>query len=1501
MNDLFGRESSFGDEIFEEPVICSPMTQAELDNSISFEGLAESTTIKLVAPSEENREGDAHPKTQTIKGDGPAAVGRRGHADGKRQGGQDNGHYDQGDVGRIQGESGIAHQEQRRGQEQGHTVGAPFATVEKGNETTAKQTSSRSLHENLEAGVTKAKGTVGGTASKTREWSKSYFDVNRSQPVSFLESDGKSSNFNGVKWNMEHNHLAGDGVKLELLLYLLLTRQDDSKYAVKITAEVDTAKLFGHKEHKCVIRAIPKELGHTEPAVSYLQGKKMWQKLDVNHFEALLSPDMDTSLKLPWDLEEMAGTKNEDVQDGHEEDDSGEEEVEGENDDAAAVSWTEEQAEHSAEGKSARTAKRRDVTTPLEDSAAILDALLRLSAAEGGSNSYGQEEDTPTRIAMLESSQSIWPRVIRRGRVKRRDATIPLDKSAAKLDTLHGMSERATVPTFSDQKIRQQTPLTHQQAQAYFMEAKLKTAIGKWRNPSYKDNIEFQKELEPLYRSLVATTHNTLGQEHGQQLIKNSLEEDSELMDRCVRWHLLQLVIRDTQTSDAHMKLAKTIMASERNGWDLLFHSPSGKKMEDSCKRGTAKQEKSKQQRALAQNQPKQQTGQQASTMAEAEARTTQRHGKNAVYNGLVGGPPKNASTAEGREGAVWDDAIAEFTKLVLLNNKQFHRNIIDHRTTAHLAFNYALCEIPTILQGDKKDRSQDQELLDGVIKYTYLNLAIAILASKYHCNQLTMREHVVKAMDNWISKKDEQSQRALLSGNDHNQDDDNPSDYNDDDENIDDNDQLHDDGVGDDEENCRKLVIQVLSHTPEDVLRSPEVLTKVMQHNLLNDADILKAYAKVAKDDIKTSKVPFASFKPVASLLKDVPGILHMAVFYQQQPLVETLLRCNAQLAVIRAYTAEASTAKDSMPCDQKVQNADSGFYPLWFNNKVKREANSDEQNRMWKEIRSALIYCVMKHAENVQTLLNALRESGENEINFDMSRLLIEGTNVADFVKLMPQQKRSYNLIRYEETIRYTQPQTPAAQNRQRSHLQRTHKEILDMVDWFAKHGVRRIITLRVPDRMAHPHDELEIARVVRRFRIEELDWRFLDLSLNIFKPHGEPEDIPLVCPVDEVKDNKPEKTTKTGKTGKHEKGMQETYLRRLHLYTGGRRSVLDHWFSSEGLKSMNLEHVHIHVIKELTTEAQSNTILRYINTKIEELRDDKRSMQIEVESQFWTAQTETPRLQEICVKASRYHDTKGFQPAKVAIIDNGILSMDSPSAPPSGADSVPYVHGSSGTGNNSSKQHLQSQEFLTPDSLWARICDGKPFVYEQKRVSPWYLASNPHGTMLRMASCNMYGKLLYDFDDNTIDDPNKKVNQYDFRINSQDVAVGAIPFLTGSTDQISGSSVATAIAAGLCSLLIACLRTLKTMTLDEAANGNKDHDTAIEQMRNNIKSALMTKNRPTHADIMTYLATMAPSPTNPKFISLDRFAHLEDLRDVNTSSPSKAFQYLATFLSR
>ena len=353
-------------------------------------------------------------------------------------------------------------------------------------------------------------------------------------------------------------------------------------------------------------------------------------------------------------------------------------------------------------------------------------------------------------------------------------------------------------------------------------------------------------------------------------------------------------------------------------------------------------------------------------------------------------------------------------------------------------------------------------------------------------------------------------------------------------------------------------------------------------------------------------------------------------------------------------------------------------------------------------------------------------------------------------------------------------------------------------------------------------------------------------------------------------------------------------------------------------------------------------------------------------------------SPRLAEFIAyyrqTAAKCHSQhKSFRPVKVAIIDNGILSMAPPGTFQVGggahADAVLDRLGSS------SERHLHGPDFLTADSLWPRICEGKSFVHEQDRVSPWYLASDPDGTqranlvcaidplcqlfvakiadghydssaaraaaavrwaidkdvdiismsftttenhepfndavtaamkkgilvvcsatkvfpaslggtatskMLRMAGSNMYGKLQHDWDD----------GQYDYSINSQDIAVGAIPFLAASTEHIGGSSVATAIAAGVCSLLIACLRTASVMPLSSLDSTGADRSRAVKNMRENVARALAADNRPTYAAVRNYLNTMAPSASNTRFLSLDRFARLDELRDVNTSSLMNAF---------
>lgn len=132
--------------------------------------------------------------------------------------------------------------------------------------------------------------------------------------------------------------------------------------------------------------------------------------------------------------------------------------------------------------------------------------------------------------------------------------------------------------------------------------------------------------------------------------------------------------------------------------------------------------------------------------------------------------------------------------------------------------------------------------------------------------------------------------------------------------------------------------------------------------------------------------------------------------------------------------------------------------------------------------------------------------------------------------------------DLLSYEPTIRYAEfPALDLSPEERKTYgdnayLPSEPNEVVRALDWLEKNKrVKRIIELKVPDRMINPHNELVIAEYVRKFEVEVLDWRFLDMSLSVFN--------------DEVKGR----------------------IRELHLYSSGRWAAVRHWLSREGVQNL------------------------------------------------------------------------------------------------------------------------------------------------------------------------------------------------------------------------------------------------------------------------------------------------------------------------------------------
>jgi subtilisin family serine protease len=132
------------------------------------------------------------------------------------------------------------------------------------------------------------------------------------------------------------------------------------------------------------------------------------------------------------------------------------------------------------------------------------------------------------------------------------------------------------------------------------------------------------------------------------------------------------------------------------------------------------------------------------------------------------------------------------------------------------------------------------------------------------------------------------------------------------------------------------------------------------------------------------------------------------------------------------------------------------------------------------------------------------------------------------------------------------------------------------------------------------------------------------------------------------------------------------------------------------------------------------------------------------------------------------------------------------------------------------------------------------------EGPKIDTAWPASYQGANKLTIAACDEYGRLLRQMES----------KDYDFSIQGQQVAAGVIPFLE-PIERISGSSVATALAAGLSSLILSC-NWLENSEIYLAKEGN-------------YRKARIT----TVKDHLKEMATKGDS----QYLLLERFANIDE----------------------
>ncbi|KAF1993814.1 subtilisin-like protein, partial [Amniculicola lignicola CBS 123094] len=266
--------------------------------------------------------------------------------------------------------------------------------------------------------------------------------------------------------------------------------------------------------------------------------------------------------------------------------------------------------------------------------------------------------------------------------------------------------------------------------------------------------------------------------------------------------------------------------------------------------------------------------------------------------------------------------------------------------------------------------------------------------------------------------------------------------------------------------------------------------------------------------------------------------------------------------------------------------------------------------------------------------------------------------------------------------------------------------HQGIRSLFEWLEGKGVKRIITLNMPDSASSPmSDELVEDAIIRRFEIEKLDWRKLDISLDILTPSKDSDWSPQIT--------------------------------KLTLYSSGNWSVLYHYLSKDGLARLP-EGAH-----DFEAHRRHLELARSYKTRLEimltELREDKELIKKEglndrfklkiVEAAKWTfpllqyRENEEPFVPKQLQPSTMYLDELAESPNDT---DEVLRFQEVTAAPCPGTEDQRIKICIIDNGVDRIRTNVRD--------LLAR---GVSFVNtnhdKRGRILPWWLVADPHGTQM------------------------------------------------------------------------------------------------------------------------------------------------------------------------